>query len=168
MSSNRFCLSSVVVVSAKITLWKIQASERLLSESAKKWFSFPSKHLVMSMNRANHAFLLATPINHTHHQCHAACYAHAQTAGLLAVTHKVQRRQHGHECVGYVLSRALASICYLLLYVCCTYCMHENKKCTEWTYYLSVYLIINKQAQQYQGSAHTGRRWSAPTTSQPF
>ena len=33
----------------------------------------------MSMNRA---FLLATPINHTHNQCHAPCYM-AQNDGLL-------------------------------------------------------------------------------------
>ena len=41
------------------------------------------KCVVMSMNRANLAFLLATPINYTHYQCHAPCYVHAQTSGLL-------------------------------------------------------------------------------------
>ena len=50
----------------------------------------PSKCLVMSMNRANRAFQLATPINHTHCQCHALCYVHAQTAGLLPAVAQIR------------------------------------------------------------------------------
>ena len=77
----------------------------------------------MSINHANRAVLLVTPINHAHYlyhlgAMHLSLNVHAQTTDLqsLSIRQKVQRQQHGHVHAGYVLSRALVTEIFSLLY----------------------------------------------------